>query len=189
MPPQSHSATQLLARMRAGDTAAPEALFAAVYEELRRLARQVRGGRAGDTLRTTALVHEAYVKLTSGNAPDYEGRLHFFRTAARAMRQILTDAARRRLADKRGGGLPTVTFDEGVHAAPVDAERLLALDEAIDRLEALDPRAAQVVECRFFAGLSVEETAVALDISPRTVKRDWRAARAFLADDLEPAGD
>lgn len=136
---------------------------------------------------TTALVHEAYIKLASAGEVDVQSRLHFFRLAARAMRQVLVDAARRHLAEKRGGAVVPVTFDEAVHATPMRVGTFLALDAAIDRLAELDPRAAQVVECRFFAGLTFEETASALDISPRTAKRDWRVARALLTAELNAA--
>lgn len=158
-------------------------LFSLLYDELRRLAHKVRADR-GELLQTTSLVHEAYLKLAPG--ASYASRLHFFRTAAVAMRQVLVGAARRRAADKRGGGFVEVTLDDQMHPASYKAERLIALDEALDRLQQLDPRAAHVVECRFFAGLSNEETAEALGISPRTAKRDWRAARAFLSDELDP---
>jgi RNA polymerase sigma factor (TIGR02999 family) len=167
--------------------AAPARLFEVLYDQLRGLAGQVRQGRAGATMSTTALVHEAYIKLASAGEVDLQSRLHFFRLAARAMRQVLVDAARRKVADKRGGDVVPVTFDEALHATPMRVSMFLALDAAIDRLGEVDPRAAQVVECRFFAGLSVEETASALDISARTVKRDWRVARALLTTELNAA--
>jgi RNA polymerase sigma factor (TIGR02999 family) len=181
------SASQLLRSLRAGAETAPGRLFEILYDELHHLARRVRQGRAGATLSTTALVHEAYVKLISAEEVEVESRLHFFRLAARAMRQILVDAARERMAEKRGGDILPVTFEDSLHPTPIPAARFLSLDRAIDRLAAVDPRAAQVVECRFFAGLTVEETAATLDISPRTVKRDWRVARAFLAAELAAA--
>ncbi len=175
---------ELLRSLQEGGEAAAERLFEALYDELHRLAGRVRHGRASETLSTTALVHEAYIKLTSSHDIDVQGRRHFYRLAARAMRQILVDAARRRMAEKRGGDPLPVTFDEALHPTPMPSTRLLSLDRAIDRLSDVDPRAAQVVECRFFAGLSVEETATALDVSARTVKRDWRVARARLAAEL-----
>lgn len=162
----------------------PEQTFEALYEELHRLAGRVRRGRASETLSTTVLVHEAYVKLAFVDATDVDSRLHFFRLAARAMRQVLVDAARQKLSAKRGGELLRVTFDEAAHPTPMSAEAFLSLDEAIEGLAGLDPRAAAVVECRFFAGLTTEETASMLCVSPRTVKRDWRVARAFLAAEL-----
>lgn len=176
------SVTELLREARQGNPEALDDLFPIVYDELRHLARKVRTGRSSETLNTTALVHEAYLKLV--DTGHWESQLHFFRTAARAMRHILVSAARRHLAQKRGGDTPRVTFDEAVYAVPMKAEKLVALDDALEQLHQQDPRMARVVECRFFAGLSIEETAAALEISPRTVKRDWRTARAFLADTL-----
>lgn len=176
--------SELLRSIKEGGASASEGLFDALYEELHGLAQRVRHGRAGETMGTTALVHEAYIKLVSGKGLDPESRLHFFRTAARVMRQVLVDAARRKLAGKRGGDFFPVTFHDALHPGPVPATKLLSLDGAMDRLAAVDPRAAQVVECRFFAGLTVEETASALAIAPRTVKRDWRVARALLSAEL-----
>ncbi len=173
--------------MSEGEEASAEQLFEVLYEELHRLAGRVRHGRASETMSTTALVHEAYIKLLSADRVDLDSRLHFFRVAAQAMRQILVDAARGRLTEKRGGDLFPITFNEVLHSAPMPATTFLALDRAIDRLAELDPRAGKVVECRFFAGLTVEETASALDISQRTVKRDWRIARALLTAELAAA--
>jgi RNA polymerase sigma factor (TIGR02999 family) len=163
---------------------APELSFEALYHELLHLARLVRQGRAGETMSTTVLVHEAYVKLASAGEVRAENRLHFLRLAARAMRQILVDAARAQLSAKRGGKALPVTLDETLLPVSTEATSLLRLDQALQRLSDLDPRAARVVECRYFAGLTVEETASALGIAPRTVKRDWRLARAFLAPEL-----
>jgi RNA polymerase sigma factor (TIGR02999 family) len=182
----------LLEAASRGDRGALDAAFAHVYDDLRRLAARVRVGRASDTMSATALVHEAYVKLArpgDAAAPRWEGRRHFFAVAARAMRQVLVGAARERLAGKRGGGEIAVTFDERAHAEPVRPAELIALDEALERLAAVDPRAARVVECRYFAGLTAEETAEALDISTPTVQRDWRAARAWLARELQASGE
>jgi RNA polymerase sigma factor (TIGR02999 family) len=176
--------SELLRSLQEGGEVASEQLFDALYDELHRLAQRVREGRAGGTMSTTALVHEAYIKLASAEGLAPESRLHFFRTAAKVMRQILVSAARRKLAGKRGGDLFPVTFDDALHSGPVPAEKLLSIDHAMNRLAAADPRAAQVVECRFFAGLTVEETASALHIAPRTVKRDWRVARALLTAEL-----
>jgi RNA polymerase sigma factor (TIGR02999 family) len=170
-----------------GDGSMLDALFPHVYAELKRLARGARAGRAGETLNTTALVHEAYLKLVPSAGSDWQGRAHFFGVAARAMRQLLVDAARRRGRAKRGGGGGAVTFEEGAHAAPTPAEELLALDEALDRLAALDPRQARVVEHRFFAGLTAQETAAVLGVSVPTVERDWRAARAWLRREMRAA--
>jgi RNA polymerase sigma factor (TIGR02999 family) len=172
--------TQLLTALRDGDRTALDRLFPLVYAELHdRAHRQLARRRPGDTLSTTALVHEAYLKLTDTAHQSYQDRVHFFAVASRAMRQILVDYARRMTAAKRGGGL-AVSLDPDQLGDPGRAEELIALDEALARLEALDERLARNVEMRFFGGLSVEETAEALGVSPRTVKRDWRKARAFL---------
>jgi RNA polymerase sigma factor (TIGR02999 family) len=179
--------TQLLLRAaRAGDPGALDALFTRVYDELRRLAHHVRRGRAGETLHTTALVHEAYIKLIPSADLGWESRAHFFAVAARAMRQVLVDAARRRVAEKRGGGDVLVSFDERAHAQPARSEELLALDEALQRLTTLNDRWVRIVEHRFFAGLTAEETAAVMGVSLRTVEREWRAARAWLAVELSP---
>jgi RNA polymerase sigma factor (TIGR02999 family) len=162
-----------------------QTLFEGVYGELKRLAHSVRGGRRGETLNTTALVHEAYLKLSSAQSLDIRNRAHFFAVAARAMRQILVDTARAQMAQKRGGGeVPWVTLNESFHAQPMRPAQLIALDDALARLEAADPRRAQVVEHRLFAGLTSEETAQLLGVSKPTVDRDWRAARAWLAVEL-----
>lgn len=178
------STQALLHAVQAGEPDAFDHLFARVYGELRRLARMVRQGRDGGTLNTTALVHEAYIKLIPSQDLAWEDRVHFLRVAARAMRQVLVQAARHRSRQKRGGDVLTVAFNEHLHAPTVQASTLLSLDEALSRLEQLDPRQARIVECRFFAGLTVDETAAALHISAPTVKRDWRAARAWLAREL-----
>lgn len=174
------SVTELLASIRSGNAASLEALFSVVYEELHGLARKVKNGKRNQTVNTTALVHEAYLKLVGHG--NWENRLHFMRTAARAMRQILISQARKKVAQKRGGDVLDITFEEELYAAPLSAEMLVSLDDALKALQNLDPRMAQVVECRYFAGLSIDETAEVLEVSSRTVKRDWRTARAFLAD-------
>jgi len=155
--------------------------FALIYDRLRRLAHKIREGGGGETLVTTALVHEAYLKLASSRELKVASREHFLAIAARAMRQIVVDAARRRRAGKRGGAQVAVTLDEAIAPAPMDTESVLALDEALARLEEIDPRRARIVEHRLFAGLTPEETAAVLGISRATVDRDWRAARAWLA--------
>jgi RNA polymerase sigma factor (TIGR02999 family) len=173
--------TRLLAEVRAGDAAALDRLFALVYEELRAEAhRRLAFRRRGETVSTTALVHETYLKLVGAGRKAWRDRVHFFAVAARAMRQILIDDARRRSAAKRGGGEAPQVLDEERVGMESRAEELLALDCALTRLAAFDGRLGQLVELRFFAGLSVEETAEILGLSPRTVKRDWRKARAFL---------
>ena len=167
-----------------------DALFARVYAELKGLAHRVRGGRpVGATLDTTALVHEAYLKLAASRGVPWNNESHFFAVAARAMRQVLVELARRRLAEKRGAGEPLVmSYDDARHAAPVRPAELIALDEALERLASFDPRRAHVVEHRIFAGLSTQETARLLDISTATVERDWRAARAWLTAELARDG-
>jgi len=161
-----------------------EHLFSATYEELRRLASSVGRDRRGETLNPTALVNEAYLKLASSLRIRPASRLHFRRIAARAMRQVLVEAARRRLAQKRGGGQALVTFDDAHPDNAQSSEEVLALDEALDDLAAMHPRQAQVVECRFFGGLEVSEAAELLQVSESTVERDWRVARAWLATRL-----
>jgi RNA polymerase sigma factor (TIGR02999 family) len=173
--------TALLHSARAGDEGALDRLFSCVYDELRRLAHRVRSSARGDTLNTTALVHEAYIKLVPSGELDWAGRGHFFGVAARAMRQVLVDAARKRRADKRGGGAVMLTLGDDAAAAPMAVEQLIELDEALKRLAQLDERQVRVVEHRFFAGLTTAETAEVMGLSVPTVERDWRAARAWLA--------
>lgn len=179
----------LLRRAREGDASALERAFGLVYTELRLLARRQRLRWDGDfTLNTTALLHEAYLKILGGRLPAIEERGHFFALASRAMRQILCNHARDRRAAKRGGAASPVTLEEDVGAAAAEGgpgpETLIALDEALSALEAVHPRASRVVECRFFGGMTVEETGMALDVSSRTVKRDWEFAQAWLHDRL-----
>jgi RNA polymerase sigma factor (TIGR02999 family) len=167
------------------DTRALDDLFSAAYEELRRLAASVRRGDPNATLSPTALVNEAWLKLRESPWVAQTSRVHFKRIAARAMRQVLIEAARRRRAGKRGGGAALVTFDEeALNQAVAGADDLLALDEALNDLARIQPRQATLVESRFFGGLDVAETAELLDISESTVLRDWRAARAWLAHEL-----
>ncbi len=182
--PRTDGITSLLQAAHEGDVAALNAVFASVYEELHRLAHRVRGGRAGETLGTTALVHEAYLKLVPSADQTWQGRAHFFSVAARAMRQVLVDAARHRDAQKRGGGGLLVTLGDQAHTRSVGADELLALDEALRRLGALDERRVRIVEHRFFAGLTTAETAEVLGISVPTVEREWRAAKAWLSREL-----
>ena len=176
---------RLLAELRSGDRGALERLFPLIYTDLRQRAhRQLAGSRPGDTLSTTALVHETYLKLTSSSSQSYVDRVHFFAVASRAMRQILVDYARQHSAEKRGGGAGALSVDRFELALPERASDVVALDEALGRLAQLDERLARVVELRFFAGLSVEETGAALDLSPRTIKREWQKARAWLYRDI-----
>jgi RNA polymerase sigma factor (TIGR02999 family) len=178
---------RLLEALNAGDRSALDQLFAILYDELKELARRQRRRWRGDyTLNTTALVHEAWVRLVGKDGADVESRAHFKALAARAMRHILCDYARRQGAKRRGGGLDRLTLDELKPHAPIgeftgeQSDRLVALDEALSRLERIDARQSRVVECRFFGDLTVEETATAIGISPRTVKRDWAMAQAWL---------
>lgn len=170
-----------------GDAPNLDALMPAVYAELRRLAAHyLKGERPGQTLQPTALVNEAYLKLLKDRPERWQNRAHFCAIAAHAMRQILIERARARDALKRGGGQPRVTFDEGLPAvAPDRSVDLIALDNALERLAALDAGQAKIVELRYFGGLSIEETAEAMGISPATVKRHWAVARAWLAKELE----
>ncbi|AHG88766.1 RNA polymerase sigma factor [Gemmatirosa kalamazoonensis] len=155
-------------------------LMPAAYDELRRIARRELRRRPDDTLRTTALVHEAYLKLADADGAVWRDRPHFLAIASVAMRRILVDQARERCAVKRGGGRRAVTLDDDGIAVDEQAESLLALDEALTRLAATEPRLAHVVECRFFGGLSEEETAASLGVTARTVRRDWVKARGLL---------
>jgi RNA polymerase sigma factor (TIGR02999 family) len=163
-------------------------LFSVTYEELRRLAASVRRGDPAATLNPTALVNEAWMKLAKSPGIATTSRLHFKRIAARAMRQLLIEAARRRKAGKRGGGADiTVTFSESYRKTPSCGDDLLALDTALDALEQMNPRQALMVESRFFGGLDIPETASLLNVSEATVLRDWRAAKAWLAHELRVA--
>lgn len=187
--PAPSEITALLAAVGDGDRAAVDRLFEHVYEELRRLARrQLAAGGAGPTLDTTGLVHEAYLRLSRDARWTVEDRRHFFALAARAMRHVIVDHARRRRRQKRGGGAVAVDLDAAELAAPERAQDLIALDASLSRLEAAEAELAQLVEWRFFAGLSVEEISELLGVSDRTVKRRWRAARAFLYQDLSAQG-
>jgi RNA polymerase sigma factor (TIGR02999 family) len=180
--------TQELIAWRRGDAEAARRVFALVYDELRVIAgRQRGGGRPQQTLTTTALVHEAFLKLAHHERLELEDRRHFLCTAARAMRQILVDHARRRSALKRGGGMHHSDLDEDLPAVVPETGHLDldALDRALDRLAASDARLVQIVEMRFFAGLSLDEMAELLGVSESTLKRDWRKARAFLFRELK----
>jgi RNA polymerase sigma factor (TIGR02999 family) len=169
----------------ADDAAAAERLLPLVYEELRRLAhRQLLAERSDHTLNTTGLVHEAYLRLAVPAGVQWADRAHFFAVAARAMRRVLIDHARRYHAFKRGGSRVRVALDQANLAVEERAEGLLALDEALSRLAALDSRQSRVVECRFFGGMSEEETAAALGVTARTVRRDWVKARGWLYQEL-----
>jgi RNA polymerase sigma factor (TIGR02999 family) len=174
----------LLRAWHAGDEAALEQLMPLVYEELHRLARNyLRGERADHTLQTTALLHEAYLRLVGTNV-DWDGRVHFLAVAAQTMRRILVDHGRARNREKRGGGAVRITLEEGLAAAPERGIDVVALDEALERLTTLDPRKGRIVEVFYFGGLTYEETAQAVGISPATVHRELRLARAWLYNEL-----
>lgn len=176
--------TELLRAARTGDRRALDELFPLVYEELRALAHGQRSRWHGDlTLNATALVHEAYIKLVDPEVIPSESRGHFFAVAAKVMRHLLCNYARDRRRLKRGGAAPHVTLDDALESSDAsdrDGDDLVALDAALDRLEQVNERQARIVECRFFAGLNIDETASALEISPATVKRDWTLAKAWL---------
>jgi RNA polymerase sigma-70 factor, ECF subfamily len=181
MAPSPQQVTRLLAAWGGGDRAALDELMPLVYEELRRLARRcMNRERAGHTLQTSALVNEAYLRLADQTDINWQGRAHFFGIAARLMRQILVDYARRRGYAKRGGDARRVDLDEAMVVSGERAAEVLALDEALKSLAEMDPRKSQVVELRFFGGLSIEETAEVLGVSEGTVRRDWALAKAWL---------
>ncbi len=182
----SKEVSKLLRDWNAGDQEARDRLFPLLYDELKRLASHYLHGEAtGHTLQTTALVHEAYLRLSGGSA-DWEGRRHFFAVAARVMRQVLVDHARGRGRAKRGGAVVAFSLDEELVKAGERPANLIELDEALSRLSSLDPRKAQVVDLLYFGGLSYDETAAVLEISPATVHRDIRLARAWLYRELGP---
>jgi RNA polymerase sigma factor (TIGR02999 family) len=173
--------TELLLEWQQGDRCALDKLTPLVYEELRRIAhRYVQRERDGHTLQTTALVNEAYVRLVGGQKIEWQNRAHFFAVTAQVMRHILIDHARRRHYARRGGEAQQVSFDDAALMSPERAAELVALDEALYELAKLDARKSRVVELRYFGGLSLEETADVLDVSVMTVRRDWRAAKAWL---------
>ena len=183
------SATQLLTALEAGDAAAAGQLLPLVYDELRRAAAgQLAQERPGQTLDATALVHEAYLRLVgAADAPRWQSRRHFCAAAAEAMRRVLVDRARARRAEKRGGGRARVDFDPAELPAPDQTDDLLALDEALAKLSAVDASAAELVQLRCFAGLTLREAAAALELPPRSADRLWAYARAWLLRELGPA--
>jgi RNA polymerase sigma factor (TIGR02999 family) len=182
--------TSLLHRLQGGDEDALDDLMPVVYEELRRIARRhLRGQAPGHTLQTTALVHEAFLRLARGRESGWTDRVHFYAVAATAMRQVLVDHARRRGASKRGGDHERVVLATGDLGIDAQAELMVEIDDALRKLSALDPRLTRVVECRFFAGMSEPETAAALGVTDRTVRRDWVKARAWLHRELDGTTD
>jgi RNA polymerase sigma factor (TIGR02999 family) len=185
-PASSARVSKLLLNWGQGDQDAREALIPLVYDELRRLARRhLRRERPDHTLQSAALVHEAYLRLIHEDAPQWQNRAHFFGVAAQLMRHILVDHARNRLAAKRGAGAPRLTLDPQIALPQKREVDLVALDDALNQLAALDPQQSRLVELRFFGGLSIEETSVVLGISQATVKRDWATARAWLRREMK----
>ena len=183
--PASREVTMLLQAWGGGDKTALDRLTPLVYRELRRIAgRMMAAERPNHTLQATALVNEAYVRLVDARQASWQDRAHFFALCARAMREILIDHARARRSEKRGGAEVAVQLDEALAAAPSPEANLLELDDALKRLAEIDPRKSQVVELRFFGGLSLEETAEALKVSTKTVQRDWDMARGWLYREL-----
>jgi RNA polymerase sigma factor (TIGR02999 family) len=185
----SHDVTALLADWSRGDRSALNQLLPLVYSELRRIAaRQLRTERAGHTLQPTALVHEVYLRMVDQRRVDWQNRAHFFGVAAQVMRRILVDHARRHHAGKRGAGVRCVSVDDAKEVAASNEMPILALDDALDRLQKVDPELARIVELRAFGGLTIEEAAQVLKVSPSTAKRDWRTAKAWLARELGRSG-
>lgn len=184
-----HEVTRLLQAWSAGDESALQQLMPLVYQELHRLAHHYMAGeQPGQTLQTTALVHEVYLRLVDVKSVEWQDRAHFYGLCARIMRRILVDFARSRSYQKRGGGATHVQLEEALTVSAGHESELLEVDDALQRLSAVDVRKSQVVEMRFFGGLTVEETAAALKVSPETVMRDWRLAKAWLTRELERGG-
>jgi RNA polymerase sigma factor (TIGR02999 family) len=187
--PSPQDVTALLLDWSRGDRGALDQLLPLVYAELRRIAaRQLRAERVGHTLQPTALVHEVYLRIVDQRRVDWQNRAHFFGVAAQVMRRILVDHARRRKAGKRGEGAPCVSIDDARELPASNEIPILALDHALDRLQKIDPELARVVELRAFAGLTIEEAAHVLEVSPSTAKRDWRTAKAWLSRELGSGG-
>ena len=185
MTPSPPNVTELLRHWSDGDKQAQEKLFQIVYDELhRQAARYLRREQQGLSLQTTDLIHEAYLRLIEVQHVEWQNRLHFFGISARVMRRVLVDHARSRLAEKRGGSAIRLPLEEAMAVLPEQDLDFVALDEALTRLAEIDPQQSQVVELRFFSGLSVEETAQIMSVSERTVKRDWNVAKAWLRREL-----
>jgi RNA polymerase sigma factor (TIGR02999 family) len=186
----SEEVTELLSQLALGNHSVESRLIPLVYAEMRRIAqRYMRQERKNHTLQATALVHEAYIKLIDQHSVNWENRAQFFGIAANVMRRILVDHARTRDSQKRGGGAGEISLDEALVYSPERSSALLELDAALDRLAAQDPRQAKIIEMRFFTGLSVEEVAEVLGVSPKTIKRDWSMAKAWLHRELRAAYD
>jgi RNA polymerase sigma factor (TIGR02999 family) len=182
--------TVLLQRLKRGDGGAADELLRVVYEELRRIARAYMGKEAtGHTLQTTALIHEAWLRLADQTRVDWRDRTHFYGVAAQMMRRVLVDHARARLADKRGAGAAQLSLDWiEIEATPQKLEEILAVDEVLSRLREFDQQQARIVEMRYFVGMTVGETATVLELSPRTVDREWALASAWLRTELSRKG-
>jgi RNA polymerase sigma factor (TIGR02999 family) len=188
MPKSAPDVTGLLVRWGQGDRAAIDELIPLVHRELHRIAQQYMAGERGaHTLQPTALVNEAYMRLVQVHRVNWKDRAHFFAMSARVMRRVLVDFARTRRYQKRGGGVSLVTFDEDLPVTDESAAGVVALDDALEALARLDERKSRIIELRFFAGLTVEESAEALDVSRDTILRDWRLAKAWLARELHRA--
>jgi RNA polymerase sigma factor (TIGR02999 family) len=186
MDPSTAEITRLLRAWGSGDAAALERLTPLVYDELHRLAhRYMRREKSGNSLQTTALVNEAYLKLVDLNQVSWHDRTHFFAISANLMRRILVDSARARATGKRGGEVVRMEINESIDASPMRPDQLIRLDDALEALARLDPRKAKVVELRFFGGLTAEETAEVLKVSAKSVKRDWSFSRAWLMAELK----
>jgi len=187
---KSDEITVLLRRLRQGDEGAADELLRVVYEELRRIAHAYMGREAaGHTLQTTALIHEAWLRLADQTRLDWRDRIHFFGIAAQMMRRVLVDHARARLADKRGAGAAQLSLDWiEIEATPQKLEEILAVDEVLSRLREFDQQQARIVEMRYFVGMTVGETATVLELSPRTVDREWALASAWLRTELSRKG-
>ncbi|MEN8375355.1 MAG: ECF-type sigma factor [Gemmatimonadota bacterium] len=183
----SDDTTELLLAMREGDRGAHDRLTARLYDELHAIAHRELARRGGATLRTTGLLHEAYLKLVDQSRVDVDDRAHYLALAATAMRHIVVDHARSRRTQKRGGGWRRISLGDAAPASDDRAEELIELDEALGRLERFDERLCRVVECRFFGGLTVAETAAALRVAPRTVDRAWEKAKAWLVREIHEA--
>jgi RNA polymerase sigma factor (TIGR02999 family) len=183
--PPPNEVTELLREWSQGDETAPDALMPLVYAELRRMAhRYMAGQNRGHTLQTTALIHEAYLRLVKQSDKQWQNRSHFFAVAAQAMRHILVDYARSKQTEKHGGGAPEFSLDEALSISQERAAEMVALGDALQELARIDARKSRIVEMRFFGGLSVEETAEVLRLSPVTVMRDWSLAKAWLHREL-----
>jgi RNA polymerase sigma factor (TIGR02999 family) len=186
----SENVTELLMEWRGGDQSALDRLLPLVYADLRKMARRcLQGERRDHTMQTTGLVHEAYLRLVQSNRVQWRDRAHFFALTAQLMRRVLVDEARKRAVNKRGGGMTRVALDDVLVAVAEPSVDVLALDEALNSLATVSPRKAQVVEMRFFGGLTIEETAAVLDVSTDIVKREWRTAKLWLARALTAAGE